>query len=256
MNHYPHHIGDFNSASRHLAFAERALYRDLIEVYYDTEKPIAEAEFELVCRKILANTPEIKASVRQILNEFFELREGLYYHHRCEEEIQKYRDKVSKAVTAGRIGGSRRSKRKSSVRLTDDKQTLGESLAIRRTTEPQNRRTTEPSNTPFDPSDSKADKETLVLQRIRKLFGMRESTPLDKASLNAWKSGKEIAMEATDEEWEILEWHHSQPIGFQKRSISALLNDWGKALQTARNTLAELNKTSKPAHQSKYADAF
>ena len=250
MNHYPHHIGDFNSASRHLAFVERSLYRDLIEVYYDTEKPIAEDDFDMVCRKILANTPEMKAGVRQILNEFFELKDGLYFHHRCEEEIQKYRDKVSKAVTSGRIGGSKRSKRKASGRLADAKRTLSERLANHRTTEPQNRITEEPS---FNPSDSKEEK---VLQRLRGLFGMRESTPMDKSSLNAWKSGRAVALEATEEEWEILEWHHSQPVGFQKRSISALLNDWGKAIQTARASFTDINKTSKPEHQSKYADAF
>lgn len=27
MNHYPHHIGDFNNATRHLTLIEDAIYR-------------------------------------------------------------------------------------------------------------------------------------------------------------------------------------------------------------------------------------
>jgi len=41
MNYYPHHIGDFNSATRHLTRIERSVYRDLIELYYDTEAPLS-----------------------------------------------------------------------------------------------------------------------------------------------------------------------------------------------------------------------
>lgn len=37
MNFYPHHIGDFNNATRHLTRVERSVYRDAIEIYYDTE---------------------------------------------------------------------------------------------------------------------------------------------------------------------------------------------------------------------------
>lgn len=40
MNFYPHHIGDFNNATRHLTRVERSVYRDLIELYYDTECPL------------------------------------------------------------------------------------------------------------------------------------------------------------------------------------------------------------------------
>ncbi|MGE8450704.1 MAG: DUF1376 domain-containing protein, partial [Pseudomonadales bacterium] len=37
MNHYPHHIGDFNTATRHLSRLERAIYRDMRDMYCDTE---------------------------------------------------------------------------------------------------------------------------------------------------------------------------------------------------------------------------
>ena len=39
MNYYQHHIGDFNNATRHLSLVERAIYRDLLDMYYDTEQP-------------------------------------------------------------------------------------------------------------------------------------------------------------------------------------------------------------------------
>ena len=40
MKHYPHHIRDFNQATRHLTRIERSVYRDLMDLYYDTELPL------------------------------------------------------------------------------------------------------------------------------------------------------------------------------------------------------------------------
>ena len=57
MHHYPHHISDFNNSTRHLTRIERSIYRDLIELYYDTENPLPN-DVELLCRKIIARTEE------------------------------------------------------------------------------------------------------------------------------------------------------------------------------------------------------
>ena len=50
MNYYQHHIGDFNNATRHLSLIERAIYRDLLDMYYDTEKAIDASNLERLNR--------------------------------------------------------------------------------------------------------------------------------------------------------------------------------------------------------------
>lgn len=107
MNYYPHHISDFNNATRHLSRLERSIYRDLIELYYDSEEPIDD-DLTKIARKIIATTPEEKAAIEVILGEYFSLVQGFWFHQRCEEEISKYRDKSEKAAKAGKASAAKR----------------------------------------------------------------------------------------------------------------------------------------------------
>tara|TARA_R110001592_G_scaffold111372_6_gene308485 strand:- start:9486 stop:10301 length:816 start_codon:yes stop_codon:yes gene_type:complete len=104
MNYYPHHIGDFNSATRHLSRIERSVYRDLIDLYYDTEKALSEDQASL-CRLIIARSSEEVEAVKQVLAEFFTLGEDGYSHSRCDQEIEKYQAKARQAQENGKRGG-------------------------------------------------------------------------------------------------------------------------------------------------------
>jgi len=84
MNYYPHHISDFNNATRHLSRLERSIYRDLIELYYDSEEPI-EDDLSKIARKIIATSPEERSAIETILDEYFSLVHGFWFHERCEE---------------------------------------------------------------------------------------------------------------------------------------------------------------------------
>jgi uncharacterized protein YdaU (DUF1376 family) len=99
MKHYPHHISDFNNGTRHLSRLERSLYRDLVELYYETEKPLLLEVTEL-CRRIVAN--ECSTDVERLLNEFFTETPLGWYHERCEEEISKYHANNSQKAQAGK----------------------------------------------------------------------------------------------------------------------------------------------------------
>lgn len=89
MNYYPHHIGDFNNATRHLSRVERSVYRDLLELYYDTEKPLV-LDIKALCRRILATTEQESTAVEQVLNEFFTETQQGWFHERCNAEIVKW----------------------------------------------------------------------------------------------------------------------------------------------------------------------
>jgi uncharacterized protein YdaU (DUF1376 family) len=105
LKHYPHHIGDFDKATRHLSRIERSVYRDLIDLYYDTERQLP-LEIEWICRRIIAKTNEESTAVEQTLNEFFTKTPTGWYHARCEEEIERYRSNNSQKALAGKASAA------------------------------------------------------------------------------------------------------------------------------------------------------
>ena len=108
MYHYPHHISDFNNATRHLTRVERALYRDAIEMYYDTEQPLPGDDFDRLAKRLIAVSDEEKSALRDVLNEFFTLKDGAYHHARCDLEIAKYRANAESKSKAGRASAAKR----------------------------------------------------------------------------------------------------------------------------------------------------
>lgn len=107
MDFYPYHIGDFNNATRHLDRIERSIYRDLLDLYYDTEEPLP-SDVNRVAKLILAN--ECSTDVERVLNEFFVLTDGAYHNARCDGEIERYQSKITKAQLAGHASGRARRK--------------------------------------------------------------------------------------------------------------------------------------------------
>lgn len=114
MNYYPHHIGDFNSATRHLSRVERSVYRDLIELYYDTELPLI-ADVARLCRLVIAASDEERTAVEQVLNEFFTKDGECWSHARCEREICKYHGNKEAKSAAGKASAAARAKKNSGV---------------------------------------------------------------------------------------------------------------------------------------------
>lgn len=100
MNYYPHHIGDFNNATRYLTRVERSLYREAIELYYDTESVLT-LDFDKLCRKLLVGTDDEKIALKIVLDDFFTKTDDGYFHDRCNQEIEKYRSNTSNKAKAG-----------------------------------------------------------------------------------------------------------------------------------------------------------
>lgn len=101
MKHYPHHIRDFNQATRHLTRIERSVYRDLMDLYYDTEKMLT-LDMKALCRLVLARSDEESTAVEQVLSEFFTETQTGWYHERCEAELDAYRANTSQKAMAGK----------------------------------------------------------------------------------------------------------------------------------------------------------
>jgi uncharacterized protein YdaU (DUF1376 family) len=103
VNFYPHHIGDYRSATTHLSNDEDLAYRRLLEMYYDTEQPIP-ADTQWVSRRLRVGTEHLEA----VLKDFFFLSADGYRHTRCDFEIAEYGRKAATARANGSKGGRRK----------------------------------------------------------------------------------------------------------------------------------------------------
>lgn len=128
MNYYPFHLGDYASHTGHLDPMEDLAYRRLLDAYYLRESQLPTDVSEIAR---LIRLRDYVATVRDVLNEFFEQTSKGWKHIRCDEEILKMQDKQAKArVSAQASVSARRAKAQPTPneRSTDAQQTLDERL--------------------------------------------------------------------------------------------------------------------------------
>ncbi|MFZ6750093.1 YdaU family protein [Undibacterium sp. Ren11W] len=104
MHYYNFHIGDFRSGSIHLTRIERAIYRELIDVYYDTEKPLP-LDLDALCHTVGARTEEERMIIAELLKYKFVKTENGYSNKRCDDDISAYHAKATTAKENGKRGG-------------------------------------------------------------------------------------------------------------------------------------------------------
>jgi uncharacterized protein YdaU (DUF1376 family) len=100
MHFYPHHIGDYRSATMHLSNAEDLAYRRLLEMYYDTEAPIPD-DIPLVARRIRTEADCLEF----VLKEFFKKTAEGWTNKRCTVVINDYHEMAERNRANGRKGG-------------------------------------------------------------------------------------------------------------------------------------------------------
>jgi len=97
LYYFQHHIGDYRRDTGHLSLLEHGIYRQLLDLYYITERPLEKASaMRLIC---VRDTNECEAYYR-VLTDFFREVDGKYVHKRCDYEIVKFRDKSAKATNS------------------------------------------------------------------------------------------------------------------------------------------------------------
>lgn len=83
---------------------ERWIYRDLLDIYYDTEKPLP-LDLDAVCYAVGASDDVERQAVERLLRFKFELTDSGYTHERCDSEIAAYHLKAETARENGKNGG-------------------------------------------------------------------------------------------------------------------------------------------------------
>jgi uncharacterized protein YdaU (DUF1376 family) len=127
MHSYNHNIKTFNSATMHLTRVERALYRDLIELYYDTEQPLPSVDFNRLARRVRATDEQELIALQYVLDEFFILTGDSYSHDFCDEQIDKFHNTTTLKAKAGKASAEARKKKaeaRKSVRKNTNEQVL------------------------------------------------------------------------------------------------------------------------------------
>jgi uncharacterized protein YdaU (DUF1376 family) len=102
MHYYPFHIADFTLHTTHLTLEEEAVYRRLLDFYYETEQPIPEETKSVIRRLRLGFYAD---TVDQILSEFFVLQGDGWHNLRADFEINAYHHKAETARSNGKKGG-------------------------------------------------------------------------------------------------------------------------------------------------------
>lgn len=103
MHYYSFHIKDYAAATAHLSAEEDLAYRRILDIYYESERPIS-LDIALVARRI--RLPE--DAVKIVLDEFFQPTNTGWINSRADEEINKYKAKLKQASDAGRASAQRR----------------------------------------------------------------------------------------------------------------------------------------------------
>jgi uncharacterized protein YdaU (DUF1376 family) len=105
MHYYQFNIGDYASHTRHLDLLEDLAYRRILDLYYLHERPL-NGDATVVAKQI--GMRDEAATVRDVLNEFFQKTDEGYVNGRADKEIAHYQSKIEQASRAGKASAERR----------------------------------------------------------------------------------------------------------------------------------------------------
>ena len=104
MNYYPFHIGDFRSGTVNMSRQARWIYRDLLDIYYDTEQPLS-LDLDVLCDQLGVESDEERRIVERLLRFKFTKGDDGYSHAICDPVIADYHINATTAQANGKLGG-------------------------------------------------------------------------------------------------------------------------------------------------------
>jgi uncharacterized protein YdaU (DUF1376 family) len=102
MHYYKFEISVWNLHTAHLSLVEEAVYRRLIDHYYDTEQPIG-ADYSAMLRRL--RLEDYHEEVQIILNEFFQKVDNGFRNKHCDKKITDYKKQKKTNKNNGKKGG-------------------------------------------------------------------------------------------------------------------------------------------------------
>jgi uncharacterized protein YdaU (DUF1376 family) len=102
MHYYQFNIGDYAKSTKHLTLLEDLAYRRLLDIYYDTEKPLTSNVKQLAR---IAGMSEYIDEINNVLSDFFTETEKGFTQKKTACEIEAYQAKAGTARVNGKLGG-------------------------------------------------------------------------------------------------------------------------------------------------------
>jgi uncharacterized protein YdaU (DUF1376 family) len=102
MHYYQFNIGDYAKSTKHLTLLEDLAYRRLLDIYYDTEKPLISNVKQLAR---IAGMSEYIDEINNVLSDFFTETEEGFTQKKTAFEIEAYQAKAGTARVNGKLGG-------------------------------------------------------------------------------------------------------------------------------------------------------
>jgi uncharacterized protein YdaU (DUF1376 family) len=102
MHYYQFNIGDYAKSTKHLTLLEDLAYRRLLDIYYDTEKPL-NSNVKQLAR--IAGMSAYTGEITNVLSDFFTETEEGFTQKKAACEIEAYQAKAGTARVNGKLGG-------------------------------------------------------------------------------------------------------------------------------------------------------
>lgn len=106
MHYYSHNVGDYRRDTSHLSMLEHGAYRQLMDTYYLTEKPLSLSHADLMRTHSARSADEVQA-IENVLKDFFIRTDEGYIHKRCDVEIEAFHAKSSSASESAKARWAR-----------------------------------------------------------------------------------------------------------------------------------------------------
>jgi uncharacterized protein YdaU (DUF1376 family) len=224
MKLYRFHLGDYAAHTKHLSLLEDLAYRRMLDLYYTTESPLP-LDPKKVSR--LIGMPDHLEFVEAILEDFFIKKEDGWRNERCDQEIAGLRE----MQTSGRRGAQKR--------WGGHRDPNGVAIG---TLSPTHE---DPNAT--NTNTSTINRESVCAPVIGSFPSIQEAEEYCKGS----------SMPSTH----VGEWHSNRASQGWVKGNGIPITNWQADLKSwiyrqAREDVAKGRTATKPAGQSKYADAF
>jgi uncharacterized protein YdaU (DUF1376 family) len=96
MHYYQFNVGDYRRDTSHLSLTEHGIYRMLLDTYYLNDGPIDADDAKLMRTHCVRTADEVQA-YKNVINDYFELRDGQYFHRGCDKVLGQIFEKSDKA---------------------------------------------------------------------------------------------------------------------------------------------------------------
>jgi uncharacterized protein YdaU (DUF1376 family) len=157
------YVADYLADTAHLNAEEHGAYLLLLMNYWQRGKPLPDSNDRLAT--VARTLNDRWTTVRKALEEFFEIRDGFWYHKRIERDLEKVNSQASAASRAGKASAKARLDKKMERPFNDRSTTV-------------QRRTEQPLNHTDTDTDTDTDKSKTLAPSAKALEASAQVTAL------------------------------------------------------------------------------